>query len=103
MSALPVSIVCRISAWSCWIRMLANSGATGAVRSIAISDCLAAITASAAVTTVVIIVFVVVTDVAVATVSEAPLASQPERSAAIPPTRWIAWIWFSKPSGRAAW
>jgi len=66
---------------------LANSGATGDARSIAISDCLAAITASAAVTTAVIIVLVVVTDVAVATVSAAPLASQPERAEAIPPTR----------------
>ena len=72
MSLLPASIVWRISAWSCWMRVLAETGSTIPVQQQYLCP-FAAMTASQAVTTVVIIVLVVVTDVALATVSPAPL------------------------------
>jgi len=87
MSLLPASIVWRISAWSCWMRALAETGSTIPVQSSSISASFAAMTASQAVTTVVIIVLVVVTDVALATVSPAPLPIHADKSVAIPPMR----------------
>jgi hypothetical protein len=103
MLRFPVSIVWRISAWSCSIRIRAMSGSTRPHWSIAISAFLAAMSASAAVTSAVIIVLVIVTDPAVAPTSPAAFVNHPDRDVAMSPTLWIAATWFSKPSGSSDW
>ncbi len=90
MLRFPVSIVWRISVWSCSIRSRAMSGSTKPHWSIAISACLAAMSASAAVTSAVIIVLVIVTDPAAAPASPAALVNHPDKEVAISPTLWMA-------------